>query len=58
MIRPAQAEDHDELVQHIALFRITMSRFTGKAEAADLVGAEIELDSYNSPDYPGFRGRI
>jgi ribosomal protein S18 acetylase RimI-like enzyme len=54
MIRTIQPEDNEELVQLIAQFRVTMSRFYGRAEPHDVEAAEVELARYEDPSYKVF----
>jgi ribosomal protein S18 acetylase RimI-like enzyme len=50
-VRAPEALDHDELIQLIAEFRVTMCRFRGSAPPLDLAAAERELRSYDSEQY-------
>jgi ribosomal protein S18 acetylase RimI-like enzyme len=54
MIRTIQPEDNEDLIQLIAQFRVTMSRFSGKAEPYDVEAAEAELAKYDDPSYKVF----
>lgn len=54
MIRTIQPEDHEDMVQLIAQFRVTMSRLYGRAEPQDVVSAEVELARYDDPSYKVF----
>lgn len=50
-VRPAEQLDHDQLIQLIADFGVTMSRFRGSAPPPDLPAAERKLLGYQSPEY-------
>jgi len=49
MIRKMESDDHDKLVELIAQFQVTMSRFQGRAKAPDLDAAEDDLNGYHAP---------
>ena len=53
-VRLAELEDHDSLIQLVAKFRVTMSRFRGSAPPPDLPAAERKLLSYRLPEYQLF----
>jgi ribosomal protein S18 acetylase RimI-like enzyme len=53
-IRLAELEDHDSLIQIMAEFWVTMSRFRGSAPPPDLPAAERKILSYRSPEYQVF----
>ena len=53
-IRLAEHGDHDRLIQLIAEFRVTMSRFRGSAPPPDLPAAERKLLSYGLPEHQVF----
>lgn len=50
-IRPMEGYDRDLLVPLVAHFRVTMSRFQGRAEPTDFSAADKELHSYLEPEY-------
>lgn len=54
MIRTIRPEDNEDMVQLIAQFRVTMSRFFGRAEPQNIVAAEAELAGYDDPSYKVF----
>lgn len=54
MIRTIQPEDYEDLIQLIAHFRVTMSRFSGRADPYDVEAAEAELAKYDDPCYKVF----
>jgi len=58
MIRKMKSDDHDKLVELIAQFQVTMSRFQGRARAPDLVAAENDLIGYNIPKIEVFVAEI
>ena len=53
-IRPVELEDHDSLIQLMAAFRVTMSRFRGSAPPPDLPAAERKILSYRLPEFRVF----
>ncbi|UCG24327.1 MAG: GNAT family N-acetyltransferase [Chloroflexota bacterium] len=53
-VRLAELEDQDSLIQLIAEFRVTMSRFRGSAPPLDLPAAERKALSYLLPEYQVF----
>lgn len=57
-VRLAEPLDHDRLIQLIADFRVTMSRFRGSAPPPDLPAAEQKLLSYQTPDYQVYVAEI
>jgi ribosomal protein S18 acetylase RimI-like enzyme len=58
MIRKMEADDHDKLIELIAQFQVTMSRFQGRAKAPDLNAAEDDLDGYNLPNVRVFVAEV
>lgn len=50
-IRPMRDNDHDMLVPLLAHFRVTMSRFHGRAIPTNFAAADEELLSYAEPGY-------
>jgi ribosomal protein S18 acetylase RimI-like enzyme len=51
MIRAVQSGDHEELVQLIAKFRVTLTGFHGRTVAPDIESAEVEMSGYDRPNY-------
>ncbi len=51
MIRDMQPGDHGALVNMIAEFRVTLSRFLGRAKSPDYEAAEAELAAYDPPKF-------
>lgn len=54
MIRTIQPGDNADMVQLITQFRVTMSRYHGRAEPQDVSAAEAELARYDEPSYKVF----
>ena len=54
IVREAEPADHDCLIEMLAEFRVTMSRFRGSAPPPDLAKAEQRLLSYQPPEHQVF----